>query len=164
MLNIDWLKPYKHVLYSIGAIYLSIMNLPRQLRFKYENILIIGLISGPKEPQHDINPFLRPLVSELLRCFDGIEMHVTDEGAMCTIKCVLLCITCDIPAAGRCVVSWDIRQNWVIPSVTNSFQVHLVAIIFQVSIELIGHLVLRRNTELTLKKYVNAKVKVSKAN
>ena len=49
------------------------------------------------------------------------------------------------------MVSWDIRQNWVVPSVTNSFQVHLVARIFQVSIELIGHLVLRRNTELTLK-------------
>ena len=88
MLNIDWLKPYKHVQYSVGAIYLSIMNLPRQLRFKYENILIIGLIPGPNEPQHDINPFLRPLVSELLRFFDGIEMNVTDEGAMCMIKWV----------------------------------------------------------------------------
>ena len=101
MLNIDWLKPYKHVQYSVGAIYLSIMNLPRQLRFKYENILIIGLIPGPKEQQHDINPFLRPLVSELLRFFDGIEMNVTDEGTMCMIKCVLLCITCDIPAGRK---------------------------------------------------------------
>ena len=28
-------------------------------------------------------------------------MNVTDEGAMCTIKCVLLCITCDIPAGRK---------------------------------------------------------------
>ena len=26
MLNIDWMKPYKHVQYSVGAIYFSIMN------------------------------------------------------------------------------------------------------------------------------------------
>ena len=101
MLNIDWFKPHKHVQYSVGVIYVSIMNLPRELRFKYENILIIGLIPRPKEPQHDINPFLRPLVSELLRFFDGIEMNVVDEGAMCMIKCVLLCITCDIPAGRK---------------------------------------------------------------
>ena len=152
MLNIDWLKPYKHVQYYVGAIYLSIMNLPRQLRFKYENILIIGLIPGPKEPQHDINPFLRPLVSELLRFFDGIEMNVTDEGAMCTIKCVLLCITCNIPAGRKVCGFMGHSAKLGCSKFCRMFQVHLVARIFQVSIELIGHLVMRRNTELTLKK------------
>ena len=49
ILNIDWFQPYKHRIYSIGVIYLAIMNLPRAVRFKRENI-IVGLLPGPKEP------------------------------------------------------------------------------------------------------------------
>jgi hypothetical protein len=45
MLNIDWFKPCKHTEYSVGAIYLTVMNLPRKLRFKQENVLLIGLIA-----------------------------------------------------------------------------------------------------------------------
>ena len=32
LLNVDWFQPYKHVAYSVGAIYITILNLPRQLR------------------------------------------------------------------------------------------------------------------------------------
>ena len=28
-LNIDWFNPYKHTQYTIGAVYLTILNLPR---------------------------------------------------------------------------------------------------------------------------------------
>lgn len=47
MLNTDWMKPFIHLEYSVGAIYVSIMNLPREHHFKPENILLNGLISGP---------------------------------------------------------------------------------------------------------------------
>ena len=52
MLNVDWFQPYKHIqTNSIGAIYAVIMNLPRRLRFKKENLLLIGLIPNTaKEP------------------------------------------------------------------------------------------------------------------
>jgi hypothetical protein len=33
MLNVDWFQPFKHSIYSVGAIYLAFMNLPRELRF-----------------------------------------------------------------------------------------------------------------------------------
>ena len=58
MLNIDWFKPCKHTEYSVGAMYLTFMNLPRTMRFRQENVLLIGLIAGPSEPETDINPFL----------------------------------------------------------------------------------------------------------
>ena len=62
ILNMDFFKPYKHVNnYSMGAIYCVLMNLPRAIRYKPENMLLIGLIPGPKEPDHDINSFLNPL-------------------------------------------------------------------------------------------------------
>ena len=31
MLNIDWFKPFEHMQYSIGVIYLVIQNLPRSV-------------------------------------------------------------------------------------------------------------------------------------
>ncbi len=57
MLNIDWFQPYKHTISSVGVIYL---NLPRTLRFKVENLIIVGIIPGPSEPQHDINSLYTP--------------------------------------------------------------------------------------------------------
>ena len=50
MLNVDLFKLCKHTKYSLGAIYVTIMNLPRMLRFRHENFILIGLIPGPKEP------------------------------------------------------------------------------------------------------------------
>ena len=51
MLYVDWFQPYKHMPYSVGVIYLVIQNLPRTLRFKAENIIIVGTIPGPREPK-----------------------------------------------------------------------------------------------------------------
>ena len=61
-LNIDWFQPYSHVMDSVGVIYLCILNLPRRLRYKQENILLVGIIPGPKEPKLVANAFLTPLV------------------------------------------------------------------------------------------------------
>lgn len=65
MLNIDWFQPFKHSLYSVGALYMVLMSLPKELRFKPENIIIVGLIPGSHEPKLTINSYLKPLVEEL---------------------------------------------------------------------------------------------------
>ena len=44
MVNVDWFQPYKHTTCSVGAIYLTIMNLPRSIRFKRENVILIGVL------------------------------------------------------------------------------------------------------------------------
>ena len=36
MINVDWFQPYKHTTYSVGVIFMTIMNLPRALRYKRE--------------------------------------------------------------------------------------------------------------------------------
>ena len=62
MLNIDWFQPYTHTVYSVGVV---IMNLPRTVRFKRQNVIVVGII-GPTEPDHDeLNNYLEPLVTEL---------------------------------------------------------------------------------------------------
>ena len=95
MLNIDWFRPCKHTEYSIGAMYLTVMNLPRSIRFRQENVL---LIPGPKEPKHDINCYLRPLVKELLKLWSGVEISVPSLGRAVQVRCALLCVACDVPA------------------------------------------------------------------
>ena len=62
MLNIDWFQPFKHTQYSLGVIYLVIINLPRSKCFKIQNIVVFGLIPGPSESPLHLNTYLRPLV------------------------------------------------------------------------------------------------------
>ena len=100
MMNIDWFIPYKHLTYSVGVVYLTIMNLPRNLRYKRENILLVGIIPGPHEPSHDINSYLDPLVKELLLFWDGIHLDV--HGChKALVQCALLCLACDLPVGRK---------------------------------------------------------------
>lgn len=103
MINIDWFQPYKHTASSVGAIYLTIMNLPRSMRYKRQNIILVGLIPGPSEPAHDINTFLGPLVKELVRFWDGISMQVRRGSSVEdeVVRCALLGCACDLPAGRK---------------------------------------------------------------
>ena len=67
MLNFDFFQPMKHRKdYSVGVLYLVILNLPRAERFKWENVIVVGIIPamGHDEPK-TLNTFLKPAVSEL---------------------------------------------------------------------------------------------------
>ena len=97
-MNIDWFQPFKHTTYSVGAVYLTIMNLPRDIRYKRENVILCGLIPSPKEPCN-LDPFLEPLVSELLDLWKGIEMSV--NGNKRFVRGALICVACDIPAGRK---------------------------------------------------------------
>ena len=79
MLNVDWFRPYKYVEYSVGALYIAILNLPRHLRYLKENIFLVGIIPGPCEPSLHMNSILGPLVNDLLKLWRGVEMN-TCEG------------------------------------------------------------------------------------
>lgn len=81
ILNIDWFQPYKLTNYSVGVIFLAVMNLPRNIRYKRENIILVGIIPGPSEPSHDLNSYLKPLVKELTELWTGIKTNInTDKG------------------------------------------------------------------------------------
>ena len=71
--------------------YLSIENLPRELRFKSK---IVGIIPGPSESSMNIDSYLEPLIDELLLLWDGITVTIME-----VIWAPLSCIACDVPAA-----------------------------------------------------------------
>ena len=103
-LNVDWFQPYSHTISSVGAIYLTVLNLPRYIRYKRENVILLGIIPGPHEPKNDINSFLKPLVHELQQFWVGINLTVCSspsEKKTVTVKGAILCVTCDIPAGRK---------------------------------------------------------------
>ena len=66
MINLDWFQPYEGTVHSTGVIYAAIYNLPRDMRFRRENMLILGILPGPNEVSlHKINHYLAPIVNEL---------------------------------------------------------------------------------------------------
>jgi len=101
MLNCDWFQPFDLSTYSVGVLYLVILNLPRSIRFKPENVLIAGIIPGPKEPRmSEMNSYLRPLVKELNSLWsDGFIMQ--HKGKDVNIHAALLATVCDIPATAK---------------------------------------------------------------
>ena len=97
--NIDWFQPFKHTTDSVGAIYLSILNLPRTERYKPENIILCGIIPGPSEPKQTINSYLYPLVQELLKLWKGVY-SLSSQGVV-LVRAALICVSCDLPATRK---------------------------------------------------------------
>ena len=66
MLNFDFFQPMKHRKdYSVGMFYLAIVNLPRAERFKWENIIVMGIVPSLGQASNNLNQFLEPAVNEL---------------------------------------------------------------------------------------------------
>lgn len=87
---------------SVCAISMVLLNLPVDVRYKVENMFLVGIIPGPKEPSlEQINHILRPLVDDLL-CFwkPGVFVKRTAHhlnGRLC--RAALIPLVCDLPAA-----------------------------------------------------------------
>ena len=96
MLNVDWFQPFEHFTYSVGVICLVLLNLPQAVRYKRENIILVGVIPGPSEPPLNINSYLSPLVSNLLQLWTGIHISTSQ-----LIRAALLAVSCDLPAGRK---------------------------------------------------------------
>ena len=77
MMNVDWFQPFKHTPYSVGFIYLVLLNLHRKVRFLKHNLFVIGIIPGPHEPSLHVNPYLEPLVDELEHLWEKGELFLS---------------------------------------------------------------------------------------
>ena len=81
---------------------MCIQNLPRDVRYRVENIILIGIMPGPKEAKKTINSFLTPLVIELQEAWDhGFKNTMSPQNIPVRIKLALSCVACDIPASRK---------------------------------------------------------------
>lgn len=107
MLNLDWFQPYKHLTYSVGAIYLSVFNLPSQQRYKLENIWLIGIIPGPSEPWKAVNWYIDPSVKDYKSSeVDFISKFVMGQVNNGNVYVVQLSAAC-VLLEGNCAVCFD---------------------------------------------------------
>src|SRR6266498_1269775 len=105
MLNLDWFQLYEGTIHSIGVIYAAICNLPRDIRFKCENLLTLGLLPGLNEVSlYKINYYLAPIVDELEFLWDGITLnHTYESQGGKYIRATLILISYDVSAARKYV-------------------------------------------------------------
>ena len=98
-LNLDWFQPFtRRNNVSIAAIYIAILNLPREERYKIENVILLGIIPNLTKEPSNLEYFLRPLVEELKTFYiPGIHFPRIDR----VICCALICITYDLPATRK---------------------------------------------------------------
>jgi hypothetical protein len=102
MLNLDWFQPFDGTIHSTGAIYAAICNLPRDIRFRRENLLLLGLLPGPNEVSlHKINHYLSLIVNELQSLWNGVTLHTNECPNGKRVRAALILVSCDIPAARK---------------------------------------------------------------
>ncbi|XP_044176728.1 uncharacterized protein LOC122946993 [Acropora millepora] len=101
MLNVDWFHSFKRRSdYSVGVIYFLVMNLPRSQRFKFENVILGGIIPS-LESEPKLLTFLDPCVDELNGLWKGILLSRILPPVPLRVVAALLCVAADIPATRK---------------------------------------------------------------
>jgi len=102
MLNFDFFQPMKHRKdYSVGVFYLALLNLPRVERFKWKNVIVIGIVpSFDREPKN-LNEFLEPAVCELKALWKGVKLKSNLSRFPLTFRAAVMATSSDIPASRK---------------------------------------------------------------
>lgn len=105
-LNVDCFNPFashSSSTYSTGAMYLTINNLPRDIRYHPENVILLGVLPSRKEPKtSQINNYLKLMVDELIELYNGMWCRTySSRDQVVLIRAALLNVACDTPAARK---------------------------------------------------------------
>lgn len=100
-LNVDWYQGYSNSVYSVGAIYMTILNMDRKLRNLKKNVIFVGLMPGPKESKlQQTNNYLEPLINELKTLMGaGIKMKTATGEVL--VRAAVILGSLDLPAAAK---------------------------------------------------------------
>ena len=101
MLNVDWFQPFERRKdLSVGVLYMVLMNLPRKIRFRRENVILVGIIPAMDHEPKSLNYFREPLVEQLRDLWTGVQANTYNSpNEPMEIRPTLLCCAADIPAA-----------------------------------------------------------------
>ena len=98
-INVDWFQPFKRRNdRSVGVIYLVFLNIPREQRFKWENIIVAGIVLEMSKEPKSLNTFLAPIVDELKAFWIGVKLKTSQSKIQITYRGALLLASADLPA------------------------------------------------------------------
>ena len=81
--------------------YLAILNLPRAERFKWENIIVMGIVPSLGQEPKNLNQFLEPAVDELKVLWKGIRLRSCLSRFALTFRTAVMGVSSDIPATRK---------------------------------------------------------------
>ncbi|KZV60007.1 hypothetical protein PENSPDRAFT_558091, partial [Peniophora sp. CONT] len=104
--GLDWFSYLRSLIspsHSSGPISFNIINLLDHHRYRVMNLIMWGILPGPKEQDSDqVQRFMRIFVSELLRLWEeGFIMSTPLYPNGRLVRVILICIICDKPAAHK---------------------------------------------------------------
>lgn len=76
---------------------LTIYNLPPSICQKRRYLLLTMLISRPKQPGNDIDVFLEPLMDDMKKLWEGVEMMDASVQKKFTLKAIIFVTIADYP-------------------------------------------------------------------
>lgn len=87
---------------ATGVIFLVCLSLPSSLRYRLENIFIVSIIPGPREPDvNQIDSILKPLVDDLLVGWtSGFQLRPVGEE-LSTFRLAIFTAVCDLHAVRK---------------------------------------------------------------
>lgn len=98
-INVDWFQRDRSQAYSLGGVYLTVLNLPREVRLLTENLIILGILPGPgTTTRESFQGAVRLISNELQTYFDGVQMKTHDHPGGKSVRAFLLNIVCDSDA------------------------------------------------------------------
>ena len=98
-LNFDYFQPMtRRKDYSVGVFYLVILNLPRTERYKWENIIIFGIVPALSKEPKNLNPFMKPAIDELRPLWNGVRLNSAKSRFPLTFRAAVLSVCADVPA------------------------------------------------------------------
>jgi Transposase family tnp2 len=93
----DGVQAVRQKTHSVWPLMLIQPNLPPDIRYKKENLILVGIIPGPKHPSN-LTSFLQPLIDEFKRLEQGVRAWDGYREEWFTLTASLLHIGGDQPA------------------------------------------------------------------
>ena len=98
MINVDWFQPFKRAQYSLGAIYLAVINLPHHLVFRPENTSCWSDTRSWRA-QGFYKYFCKAPSWWNARVVDGATLQILQKSLV--IRSAIICVACDLPAVWK---------------------------------------------------------------
>ncbi|EMD33478.1 hypothetical protein CERSUDRAFT_57200 [Gelatoporia subvermispora B] len=132
-LGVDWFSYLRSQIapsHTSCPMSFNVVNLPPALRYRTANLLLAGIMPGPKEANPDrVQNFLRVVVNELLRLWQHgfvVKTPKFPDGRL--VRIILVGVLCDKPAAhklsgfGSHSHTYFCTQDWITQSLKTSLE------------------------------------------